>query len=936
MNPDVAVIVVTYNLAEHLPHSVRSLTCQTLRSLEIVVVDDCSTDSTPQVMSALMQEDNRVRYIRLEANSGAAGAPRNRGLDEARSPWILFLDGDDVLERHALKNLLLAAESENAEVAAGRTERVDVQTGERRGWYRHIYSERRVLDSIFDYPEFTHDTVANSKLYSTRFLRESGLRFDETLHYEDVLFTAQLYATMGRTVVIPELVYEWRVYPETVRKSITHQRDSPRNLRDRLEVLGRVTEIFTNLGIEEVSDELASKVLRHHARLYLNDMLSMDDDSASAVLATLRPLVEQQPARSFDLLFPFERFLYASVLEGDLAGVRTAVLAERDVMTTGHFEEGPNQSLQWFPAPSRASVDQKQPMAATLRTVNDMRLVKFPHAEARYYHQVTDLRIVRGRIVASGFTADPFGTLSIALASASVILRTERGAELARSSVSWTDDAATLHWTFRMPRPARRRIRERDRRTYDIELRLDDGSLNHSTIHLPSDGTTAFGDASLIGRVLGDRWVTADEPLPQALFKVQAGWLGLRVRRASRYVGRPLKATLRRGVGKLRKSRNRLRALAAPTGPIGLHVYSLLRRLPVRRDTAFFEAHMGTSVSDSPRAVFDEMSLRRPQMTFIWSTPGGRRVPGLGQVKVVQRGSWRYLDALARSQYLVDNQSFPSYFHKRSGQRYLQTWHGIPLKKMGLDEPRNASPQAQQALLSVAAQWDGLVVPNPYFEQTFVPAYGYKGELVRYGTPRCDSLVDHRLDGNAIKRRLEIPKSARVVLYAPTFRENLRSKARPIAMPFDLEGWRRALPSDVVLVVRSHYLNRFAVPRRSAGFVIDGSSVDDVNELYAIADVLVTDYSSVMFDFANTDRPIVIYAYDFAEYVDRSRGTYFDLRADGPGFFVESETDLFTAVHEALNHGAPARQAEFRKAFSGYEDGKSSARAVDFLLRDAR
>ena len=127
--PDVTVVLISYNDVERLPRAIRSLQRQTLRSLEIVVVDDASTDGTAEVVRTLAEADPRIRYERLEHNSGGCSAPRNRGIDVARAPWVMFCDSDDEYERHACKNLLEAAERLGADLVCGTAERVDVNTG---------------------------------------------------------------------------------------------------------------------------------------------------------------------------------------------------------------------------------------------------------------------------------------------------------------------------------------------------------------------------------------------------------------------------------------------------------------------------------------------------------------------------------------------------------------------------------------------------------------------------------------------------------------------------------------------------------------------------------------------------------------------------------------------------------------------------------------
>jgi CDP-glycerol glycerophosphotransferase len=303
-------------------------------------------------------------------------------------------------------------------------------------------------------------------------------------------------------------------------------------------------------------------------------------------------------------------------------------------------------------------------------------------------------------------------------------------------------------------------------------------------------------------------------------------------------------------------------------------------------------------------------------------------------VKVVTRGSGAYLRALARAAYWVDNQTFPRYVRKRPQQRYLQTWHGIPLKKMGYDEP-GAPPPPQHPDRGVGA-WDELVVPNRYFEETFVPAYRYSRGLVRYGTPRNDALVDGSLGREEARRQLDLPLDSRVVLYAPTFRQDNRAARVAVEIPFDVEELFRNLGDNTYLLLRPHYLNRIRVPVSSRHRTLDVSQVEDVNVLYHAADVLVTDYSSVMFDFAVLRKPIIFYTWDYAEYL-ATRGTYFDLVDVGPGPFVTSTEALASALvtAEADRVRFAAKYDAFLQRYCGEEDGKASARAVAALLGES-
>jgi CDP-glycerol glycerophosphotransferase len=181
----------------------------------------------------------------------------------------------------------------------------------------------------------------------------------------------------------------------------------------------------------------------------------------------------------------------------------------------------------------------------------------------------------------------------------------------------------------------------------------------------------------------------------------------------------------------------------------------------------------------------------------------------------------------------------------------------------------------------------------------------------------------------------------RVVLYAPTFRDDARdtSGRYRLVTPFDAARLRAALgDDDTVVLFRRH---RYVVDPLSAtadGFVRDVTRYPDVTELLAAADVLVTDYSSVMFDYANTGRPMLFFTYDLADYRDRLRGFYFDFEAEAPGPLVETSDDLIDAIRdvEAATAGHQDRYKEFVARFCPLDDGHAAARTVDRVFPPSR
>jgi CDP-glycerol glycerophosphotransferase len=309
-----------------------------------------------------------------------------------------------------------------------------------------------------------------------------------------------------------------------------------------------------------------------------------------------------------------------------------------------------------------------------------------------------------------------------------------------------------------------------------------------------------------------------------------------------------------------------------------------------------------------------------------------------GTSRRVRRNSWRYYHALARAQFWVDNQGFPRQFVKRPETTYIQTWHGTPLKKMGFDEPqlRRASPQKAREHQEMIDRWDHLVVPSEYFVDTFVRSYNYRGNLLRAGLPRNDPLLaPDEADLRALKDRLELPQDRKIVLYAPTFRDDLRRRGEPFEPELDLDLMRELFVEDYFFLIRTHYLDRFKMHGRHAPIAANVSGHDDVTELMLASDLLVTDYSSIMFDYANLRRPMIFFAYDHDEYVS-IRGTYFTLRDEAPGPLVTTNEELAEAIRSAgsLSERYRDRYDAFVARYCEYETGAASDEIVrSFLAR---
>ncbi|GAA3227336.1 bifunctional glycosyltransferase family 2 protein/CDP-glycerol:glycerophosphate glycerophosphotransferase [Actinocorallia longicatena] len=356
-------------------------------------------------------------------------------------------------------------------------------------------------------------------------------------------------------------------------------------------------------------------------------------------------------------------------------------------------------------------------------------------------------------------------------------------------------------------------------------------------------------------------------------------------------------------------------------------------------DLVVFDSFKGKQYSCNPRAVFEELRRQGGGLDCGWvSSQGQFTVPDGG--RPILFGSRDHYEALARTRYVVSNEAQPPWYDKRPGQTYVQCWHGTPLKRLGLDVPM--LPHKRQDVRSWIAQevvrWDLLVSPNPFTTPIMRRAYQYDGPVIESGYPRNDVLSAPGREEIAarVRRRLGIPEGKKVVLYAPTWRDDqlVAPGRRAFELALDVEAAAKALGDDHVLLMRTHYLVTDRVWSRIEDFVLDVSRYPDIAELYLVADILVTDYSSVMFDFAITGKPMLFFTYDLEHYRDRVRGFYFDFEAEAPGPLCRDSAELFEAVRDldAVTEAHAERYRAFREKFCPFDDGHAAERVIARLL----
>jgi CDP-glycerol glycerophosphotransferase len=247
-----------------------------------------------------------------------------------------------------------------------------------------------------------------------------------------------------------------------------------------------------------------------------------------------------------------------------------------------------------------------------------------------------------------------------------------------------------------------------------------------------------------------------------------------------------------------------------------------------------------------------------------------------------------------------------------------------------------AGREYMELLAHDIARWDLLLSPNPVSTPILQRAFRFSGEMLESGYPRNDILA--RDGGPAIaarvRARLGIPAGKRVVMYAPTWRENqfYASGRYRFDLQLDLDRAWRALGDDYVILLRGHHQTADDAPAAARrGFVVNATGYPDVAELILASDALITDYSSMMCDFAVTGRPMLFFTYDLADYRDSVRGLSIDLEREAPGPLLATSDEVIDAIGSLGSITAQYQDAyaAFVAKFCPLDDGKAGARVCD-------
>lgn len=341
-------------------------------------------------------------------------------------------------------------------------------------------------------------------------------------------------------------------------------------------------------------------------------------------------------------------------------------------------------------------------------------------------------------------------------------------------------------------------------------------------------------------------------------------------------------------------------------------------------NAVFFESFYGRNASCNPRAIDRELARVAPGIRRYWSVVDlSVEVPD-GAVAVIE-GSPEWWRARGAARLLVVNDWLRRRYASRRGQVVLQTWHGTPLKKLALHRP-GFDPRRMAAVVREGRRWDVLLAQNPYGARILRKAYAFLRRPVWVeGYPRNDVLVAG--DASGIRSTLGLTDDERVILYAPTWRDDREQMVDFL----DLE--RLADAADATLLVRGH--SRTLLPGSDAhgARIVDVTAYPDISELLLAADALITDYSSVMFDYTATGKPIYFFVPDVDHYRGELRGFYFDLAAHAPGPLLATQAEVEAALADpGVTDRYRDRYRRWRELFNARDDGHAAERVVARIL----
>ena len=385
-------------------------------------------------------------------------------------------------------------------------------------------------------------------------------------------------------------------------------------------------------------------------------------------------------------------------------------------------------------------------------------------------------------------------------------------------------------------------------------------------------------------------------------------------------------------------------------GKIIRRTYKLLyKHIPVDNKTIIFIAYHGRGYLCNPKYLHKYLisDEKYKDYKFIWAVKKVKST-NITNAKIIRYNGIKYFYYLARSKYWIVNCKLPAHILKKETQVYIQTWHGTPLKRLAHDieiakdatfyRSKMSKEEMTNSYDNDVKKYDYLISPNRFATECFKSAFKIdESKIIETGYPRNDYLTNITEEEILeIKKKYNIPENKKVILYAPTWRDNkFISKGYIFELKANFKLWKEKLGDEYVVLFKPHYLiiNNYS-DLELEGFLYNISEDEDINELYVMSDILITDYSSVFFDYATLKKPILFYMYDLEEYKYEIRGFYLDINKELPGKIFENENMLLNELKHIEEYKESTKELleSFNKKYNYLQDGFASQKVIDNVL----
>lgn len=400
--PAVSIVIPAYNAAATLVPAVQSAVTQLDGTVEIIIVDDASTDETRRIADDLARRYPQITVTGTATNSGGVGRPRNIGVDRARGHYVMFLDSDDQLPPQACQALVRTAERTGADITVGKAVRVNVASGATKDWTPEVCRTERMIGDIREWPVLLRDPLAANKLFRRDFLDKFQLRFPEGVHFEDTPFSTQAYVYAGRIALVPEVVYRWRYSCNSPNPSITNQINEIRSFRDRIAMHRLADSFLIQQNARDLKLHKDLKFLAHDLMLYVRRLRDREQEYHDDFIRLAAEYLALMEPEAFARCAPVERVCAFFLAQGDLPGLLTVAdfAQQRSLLSTDLVRsEG---RVYW----TGRYLD--QPDARSFLDVTALRLDAWPRA-ALLHNRATALEVDGSVVHFSALITGQFG-----------------------------------------------------------------------------------------------------------------------------------------------------------------------------------------------------------------------------------------------------------------------------------------------------------------------------------------------------------------------------------------------------------------------------------------------------------------------------------------------------------------------------------------------